>query len=132
MPTKTKTEPAVPDQAAAGVPPMTLEWLDPGTLLADRNERTALRVNSEFVDSIREHGVLIPLSAERTPEGQVRIRHGHRRAFAAIQAGQPLGPVLVPPAGDESAAADIDRILSQQAAHHLREGPTEKGETSLA
>jgi hypothetical protein len=74
MPTKTKTEPAVPDQAAAGVPPMTLEWLDPGIPLADRDERTDLRLNSGLLDSIREHGVLVPLSAERTQDGQVRIR----------------------------------------------------------
>jgi ParB family transcriptional regulator, chromosome partitioning protein len=100
----------------------TLEHLDPATLLMDRNIREA-RLTKDFVASISAHGVLVPLTAYRTPDG-VRVRTGHRRALAAVQAGRPAVPVVV--LGDEpdGTEAEIGRLLSQHDENTAREGLT--------
>jgi ParB-like nuclease family protein len=66
----------------------TLEMLDPATLLVDLNIREA-KLDKDFVASIKDHGVIEPIVAVRTEDGQVRVRHGHRRALGAIEAAQP-------------------------------------------
>jgi ParB family chromosome partitioning protein len=64
--------------------------------------------------SIREHGVLQPVTAFRTPDGVVKVRDGQRRVLAAIQAALPSIPVYVrtTPNSDERAAA-AERIAHQ-------------------
>lgn len=76
----------------------TLEMLDPTRLLVDLNIREA-KLDKEFLASIKDHGVIEPIVAVRTDEGAVRVRHGHRRTLAAIEAGLDLVPVVV--SGDE-------------------------------
>jgi ParB family chromosome partitioning protein len=101
--------------------------LDPRSLLLDRNIRTDARLDPDFVASIRELGVLVPLIAVRTPTGEVRVRFGHRRTLAAIKAGLDTVPVEV--VGDEAAdaAGHIERILAQHAenAHRAALSPSE-------
>jgi ParB family chromosome partitioning protein len=89
--------------------------LDPNTLLVDVNIRKESRPDKDFVASIKELGVLVPLVAVRTATGEVRVRFGHRRTLAAIEAGLPTVPVEI--VGDESTddAGQIDRILGQYA-----------------
>ena len=87
----------------------TLEQLDPATLLVDLNIREA-KLDKDFVASIKDHGVIEPIVALRTEDGQVRVRHGHRRTLAAIEAGQPLVPVFIAGTEDNDEA---DRIARQ-------------------
>ncbi len=87
----------------------TLEMLDPATLLVDLNIREA-KLDKDFLASIKDHGVIEPIVAVRTEDGQVRVRHGHRRALAAIEAAQPLVPVFIAGAEDNDKA---DRIARQ-------------------
>ena len=117
--TRRKTSEGASEPAA---PAAALAHLDPATLLVDRNLREA-RLTKSFVASIRDHGVLVPLVAYRTPDG-VRVRFGHRRALAAVEAGRPTVPVVI--LGDEpdGAEADIERLLSQHAENTDREGLT--------
>lgn len=89
---------------------LVLEQLDPAALLADQNIRTA-RPDKGLIESVRTHGVLQPIVGYRTEGGHVRIRYGHRRTLAAIDAGLDAVPVLVLAA--EADAGDIDRILRQ-------------------
>lgn len=87
----------------------TLELLDPATLLVDLNIREA-KLDKDFVASIKDHGVIEPIVALRTGDGQVRVRHGHRRTLAAIEAGQALVPVFIAGTEDDDEA---DRIARQ-------------------
>lgn len=73
--------------------------IDPRTLLIDVNVRGDARPDPDLVDSIRDVGVLQPVTVVRTRDGQHRVRYGHRRTLAAIEAEQATVPVIV--AGDE-------------------------------
>lgn len=87
----------------------TLEMLDPATLLVDLNIREA-KLDKDFVASIKDHGVIEPIVAVRTEDGAVRVRHGHRRTLAAIEAAKPLVPVFIAGTEDNDEA---DRIARQ-------------------
>jgi len=52
-----------------------LEHLDPNDLQID-NIREYANLNKPFLDSIAEHGVLVPLTAIRRPDGVVEVRNG--------------------------------------------------------
>lgn len=114
MTAKTKTPPTAPA--------MTLEHLDPSTLIADANIRKDLRLTKQFVASIAERGVLVPLVCVRATDG-VKIRYGHRRAFGAIEAGLPTVPCIVTGA-TTGTPAEVDRILAQYDENTHREGLT--------
>jgi ParB family chromosome partitioning protein len=103
---------------------LELVYVDPKTLLVDRNVRLDARVTPDFVESIQIHGVLQPIVAVRTPDGQLRVKFGHRRTLGAIQAEQADVGVLV--AGDEATddPAQIDRILTQIAENDDRSALT--------
>src|SRR5689334_16725049 len=83
----------------------TLEHLDPHTLIVDTNIRDDAHLDPEFVASIKEHGVLIPIAAVRGDDGQTVVRMGQRRTLAARQAGLTRVPVYVRPVtgGDDTA-----------------------------
>jgi len=89
------------------------------------NIRQDTRLDKDFLASIKEHGVIVPITAVRTTSGEQRVRHGHRRTHAAIEGG--LGAVPVDVVGDESdAKADqIDRIVRQYAENEHRAGLTQ-------
>jgi ParB family chromosome partitioning protein len=95
--------------------PVTRVELDPRSLLVDVNIRTDARLDKDFIASIKDLGVLVPITAVRTSTGDVRVRFGHRRTLAAIEAGLAAVPVEI--VGDEATddAAQIERILTQQA-----------------
>ena len=99
-----------------------LQQLDPATLLVDRNVRHQARLNADFVGSIRDHGVLVPIVAVRTTEGQVRVRFGHRRVLAAIEAKRNRVPVIVDADETTDDTAQIDRLLGQYAENEHRTG----------
>ena len=103
-------------------PTQTVQHLDPRTLLVDLNVRHDTRLTADFVDSIREQGVLQPVVAVRTVDGAHRVRYGHRRTLAAIESGRETVPVLV--AADESSddAGQVERLVSQYAENEHRTG----------
>ncbi|MGP0224044.1 ParB/RepB/Spo0J family partition protein [Paenarthrobacter sp. NCHU4564] len=73
----------------------TLEMLDPNALTVDVNVRKEAGLTKEFVASIKEHGVLVPVVAHRTEDGTVHVLMGQRRTLGAIEAGATTIPVLV-------------------------------------
>lgn len=110
---------------AATTSPVTtrdIQDLDPTTLLVDVNIRHDNRLDKDFVASIRDHGVLQPIVAVRTAEGGIRVRLGHRRTLAAVEAGRATVPVIV--VGDEVTddAGQIDRLVCQYAENAHRTG----------
>jgi hypothetical protein len=54
----------------------TLEHVDPHLLVLDENVRDVARLVPEFAASVREHGVLQPITAVQGADGVVRVRNG--------------------------------------------------------
>jgi ParB family transcriptional regulator, chromosome partitioning protein len=94
--------------------PANVEHLDPNTVDIGENVRDAVDLNKDFLASLREHGVLVPLTAVRGDDGIVRIRNGQRRTLGAREVGLATVPVYVVPATatDESDDA-VERIVHQ-------------------
>lgn len=92
----------------------TLAQLDPAELLVDVNVREDLHLDPAFVGSVKERGVLVPVVAVQTSHG-VRVRHGHRRTMAAVEAKLATIPVVVVSSdGDEVEQSEtVDRLIDQ-------------------
>jgi ParB family chromosome partitioning protein len=122
------TNTKAPKRASAGVPalptidelPQHLEAVDPKTLLLDRNVRLDASADEDLIESIRVHGVLQPPAVVRTADGGLRVKMGHRRTLAAVEAGYQTIVVIV--AGDEASddPGQIDRVLEQLAENDAR------------
>jgi ParB family chromosome partitioning protein len=92
----------------------TLEHIDPNTLIVDTNVRDDADLDAQFVASIKEHGVLVPIVAVRGQDGQLLVRYGQRRTLAAREAGQHTVPVYVRSAsGGDDAAQLVERVAGQ-------------------
>lgn len=100
-------------------PAVTVEHIDPATLLVDVNIRTEATLDKDFLASIRDLGVLIPIVAVRTSDGALRVRHGHRRTLAAVHHGLPAVRVVV--VGEDD-ADEVNRIVSQWHENEYRAG----------
>ncbi|MEU2004701.1 ParB/Srx family N-terminal domain-containing protein [Rhodococcus sp. NPDC019627] len=61
----------------------TLMRLDPNIIEIGRNCRTTveLPLAKEFVDSVRNHGVLLAVTAIELADGTISLRDGQRRTF---------------------------------------------------
>lgn len=96
-------------------PTGTLEHLDPHALVVDANVRDGeVEIEPDFVASIKEHGVLIPIAAVRADDGQIMVRMGQRRTLAARAAGLPSVPVYVQPlTASDDATALLERVTQQ-------------------
>jgi ParB family chromosome partitioning protein len=91
-----------------------LAHLDPNTLDIGDNVREYANLTKPFLDSIREHGVLVPLTAIRRHDGTVQVRNGQRRTVAAREVGLSTVPVYVLTANAADTDAEtIDRIVHQ-------------------
>jgi ParB family chromosome partitioning protein len=78
------------------------------------NVREYPNLDKPFLDSIAEHGVLVPITAIRRHDGVVEIRNGQRRTMAARKIGLSTVPVYVLPAtAADTAAETVDRIVHQ-------------------
>lgn len=102
------------------------ELLDPRTLLTDRNSRTIVDIehdNPELFRSVREHGVAIPVIANPTPEGGIRVRDGHSRTIIACSLVEkfPVIPVLVTESED---VAEWEVLRDHWLANEVRAGYT--------
>lgn len=91
-------------------PSITVEHVDPASLLVDHNVRSDVALDKDFLASIRDLGVLVPIVAVRTGNGALRVRYGKRRTLASVEVGRSSVPVVV--VGDED-ADEIVRIVAQ-------------------
>ena len=103
---------------------LRVEHLDPATLLVDINVRHDARLDADFLASIREHGVIVPVVAVRTSDGRIRVRHGHRRTLAAVEAQRDTVPVVVVGDDGDTDADQVTRLLTQYAENTHRAGLT--------
>jgi ParB family transcriptional regulator, chromosome partitioning protein len=95
------------------------EQVDPTTLLVDVNIRSDAALDKDFLASIRDFGVLVPIVAVRTDDGALRVRFGHRRTLAAVELGRTDVPVIVTA---DDGADEAARIVSQWHENEHRAG----------
>lgn len=88
----------------------TVVRVDPKTLLVGPNVRKEVALRPEFVSSIREHGVLVPILAQETTDG-LEVVDGQMRTLAAIDADLAEVPVFVQPAPVDDAARIVEQIV---------------------
>jgi ParB family chromosome partitioning protein len=100
----------------------TLEHLDPTRLVLGDNVREYPNVNNPFLDSIAEHGVLVPITAIRRPDGAVKVCNGSRRTVAARKLGLSSVPVYVLPA--TAANSTFRCALANPTDFRRRQSPT--------
>ncbi|UQX13482.1 ParB/RepB/Spo0J family partition protein [Candidatus Mycobacterium methanotrophicum] len=91
----------------------TLEHINPAELVLDTNVRDEADIDANFVASIQEHGVLAPIVATRSQDGQVLVRAGQRRTLAAREAGLTSVPVYIRLAGDSDDKAQLVERVSE-------------------
>lgn len=95
----------------------SIERVDPSTLIIAANVRTETKISKEFVASIKQHGVMVPITVQRVDEG-LAVIDGQRRTLAAVDAGVAAVPVfVVDPLKDEAV-----RIVDQLVVNDQREG----------
>lgn len=121
----TATQPG-PDQPVEPVrvepDPDRIQHLDPRTLITNRNVRSDAAADARLVSSVRDHGVLQPITAVATGDGRARVRFGHRRVQAALAAEAATVPVIVCGVDDATDEAEAERIASQYVENETRRG----------
>lgn len=106
----TKTAP----QAEAPENRGELLWLTPDELKIGDNVRKKPDI-SDLVESIRDHGILVPLTGRKDEStGEVTIREGQRRLLTARELGLSVVPVFVKPFTAEDEAAQTNERVSEQ------------------
>jgi ParB family chromosome partitioning protein len=101
---------SVPETAADGV----FGLVDPHTLFIGDNVREVAGLDADFIDSIRQHGVLVPVTVVRDDEGTLIVRDGQRRTLAAREATLPTIPVyVIPTAARDLPAWNVERVVQQ-------------------
>lgn len=97
----------------------TIVRVDPSTLLVGPNVRKQIELTKDFVASIKEHGVLVPITVQETPDG-FDVIDGQMRTLAAVDAGLKEVPIYVS-APVESGGS---RIVSQLVVNGDRQSVT--------
>lgn len=125
VPTDSEADGVAPS-AVAETTTVRVEMVDPASLLVDVNVRLEARLDADFLASVRDLGVLVPVVAVRTAEGQLRVRFGHRRTLAAVENMLPAIPVVIAgdEAGEDDAAGQVARLIGQWAENEHRAGLT--------
>jgi len=85
------------------------------------NVRRDLDLSPDFLASIQENGVLVPLRITADAEGAYRVIDGHRRLAAAVQAGLAEVPADL---ADDRAADEPGQFLDMWVAHRHRKALT--------
>lgn len=93
----------------------TIVQLDPKLLRMAPNVRTDVKLTKEFVASIKEHGVLVPITVQEREDG-FDVIDGQRRTLAALDLALESVDCYVAAAP----ATDADRIVSQIVVNETR------------
>ena len=109
--------------AAEDGPVEELLFLDPAVITIGANVRTDLPDAKEFARSIKERGVIEPVTVYRDDEGGYVCLRGQRRTVTAAQVGTPTGLI---PVRVVAKPADADRITDQMVENIHRAGMAEK------
>lgn len=100
---------------------LELVHANPVDLVLDVNVRTVIDLDAEFLNSIREHGVLQPPTGWRDEHGVIYIEIGQRRSLAAAQLKLPTIPVIVKPRADVEAEKMLAQLVENDRRQSLRD-----------
>jgi ParB family chromosome partitioning protein len=103
----------------------SLEHLNPADLVVGDNVRDGARLDKAFLASIKEHGVLTPITAVRLPDGTISVRDGQRRTEAARQAGLASIPAYIHDVAGDEKALRTRRVVEQIILNDRREALTD-------
>jgi ParB family chromosome partitioning protein len=87
----------------------TFADLDPRTLVIETNVRTDVDLDTAFLESIRDNGVLMAILVQRHDDGTLHVRAGQRRTLGAIAVGRATIPARI----IEGTSDDAERIVQQ-------------------
>jgi ParB family chromosome partitioning protein len=120
--------------------PITLQAFNPGDLLLDANARTNAEATVTKADAAlcktiaaaRPDGCgnHVPITLVRRPDGQLRVRTGHRRTIGCQRAGVPVLGFIAGDEGDERADRRA-RLIEQWNENHHREPMTVRDDTAV-
>jgi ParB family chromosome partitioning protein len=120
--------------------PITLEAFHPGDLLLDANARTNAEATVTKADvamcktiaAARSDGCgnNVPITIVRRPDGQLRVRTGHRRTIGCQRAGVPVLGFVAGDEGDERADRRA-RLIEQWNENHHREPMRVRDDTAV-
>lgn len=120
--------------------PITLQAFNPADLLMDANARTNAQATVDKADvalckaiaASRPDGCgnYVPITIVRRPDGQLRVRTGHRRAIGCLRADVPVLGFVAGEEGDERADRRA-RLIEQWNENHHREAMTVGDETAV-
>lgn len=113
--------------SSAGV----LEHVDPNTLTIELNVRTEASLTKQFIASIAENGVLVPIVAIRNTDGTLQVRAGQRRTLAAREAGLTSVPVYITDAEQDAATRLVQQITENDQRLALDAGDRVQGIQAL-
>ncbi|MFD2796435.1 ParB/RepB/Spo0J family partition protein [Promicromonospora vindobonensis] len=106
--------------------------LDPKTLALEVNVRSEAGLTPEFIASVHEHGVLVPILVQRTDDGQMLVRAGQRRTLAAIEAGRETIPARIVNGDGDEARRIIEQVVENDQRANLRDKDRAAGFQQLA
>lgn len=98
---------------------MEIREVAPGDLIVAANVRRDVALTKEFVASVKQHGVKVPVLVQEGPTG-LEVLDGQRRTLAAVEAGLSVVPVVV----QAVVADDGQRIVDQLVVNEHRSGLT--------
>src|SRR4051812_47687667 len=103
----------------------SVEYIDPQVLEFEDNVRDHVELDKDFLASLRELGVIVPILAVRDAEGRTYVREGQCRTLGAREVGLTSVPVYVLPADASDAdTATVERIVQQMVANDQRHALT--------
>ena len=138
------------DTTTTAAETITLEAFDPAGLLMDANARSNAEatVGKAFVAVLKAHaatspefpvhgdgtsrarcGNYVPITLVRRPDGQLRVRAGHRRNIGCMRAGVHVLGFVAGDEGDEQADRRA-RLIEQWNENHHREEMTVRDDTA--
>ena len=88
-----------------------LQQVDPRSLQLENNVRAEASLTKDFIASIKELGVLMPVIAVRNPDGTLMVRAGQRRTAAAREVGLTSIPVYITDEGTDDASRLVTQIV---------------------
>jgi ParB family chromosome partitioning protein len=105
-----------------------IEYLNPHDLIIEDNVRDQVNLAADFLNSLREHGVIAPVTAIRTDDGATHVRDGQCRTLGARTVGLATIPVYLlatDTADTDTDTAAVERIVHQIVANDRRTALTD-------
>lgn len=88
--------------------------ISPHDLIVEDNIRSHIDLDRTFVNSIKLHGVIVPILAHPDTDGHIIVRDGQRRTLAAREADLTDMPVYVVDAADEKRIRIIQQYITNE------------------